>query len=204
MTLQIVSWIAVLLLLAATFSLFLTQDWRWSLAFLALEYLSVFWLTQIHWTLSMAAVKLVTGWMAATVLGMTRAAHDPKLASAPDQSWLSGRFFRILSATLVFLVAVSATPNVVKFLPGIGTPEVAGSLILMAMGLLMLGLTTQPLRVIIGLLTFIAGFEILYAAVENATLVVALLAIVNLGLALVGAYLLIAGTEENEMKGVQE
>jgi hypothetical protein len=36
----------------------------------------------------------------------------------------------------------------------------------------------------------ISGFEILYAAVENSTLVTVLLAVVTLGLAIVGAYIL--------------
>jgi len=196
MALPIISWIAVGLLFIATLSLLLTRDWRWSLAFLALQYLGVFWLTQIHWPISMAAVKLVTGWMVATILGITRSAHDPEPATAPDYSWPQGRLFRTLTAVLVFLIVASATPGIVILLPGIGTPEVVGSLILMVMGLLMLGLTIQPLRVVIGLLTFMAGFEILYAAVENATLVAALLAVVNLGLALVGSYLLIAGRDE--------
>jgi hypothetical protein len=60
-----------------------------------------------------------------------------------------------------------------------------------------LSLTSDPLRVIIGLLTSLSGFEIIYAAVETSTLVTGLLAGVNLGLALVGAYLLIAPTMEN-------
>ena len=194
----IISWIAVAILFISTLSLLILKDWRWSLAFLALLYFGVFWLTQIHWTLSMAAVKLVTGWMAATILGITRsAAHDPEPDAAPDDiAWPQGRLFRILAALLVFLVVGSATSSIVTLLPGIGYPEVVGSLTLMTMGLLMLGLTTQPLRVVIGLLTFIAGFEILYTAVENAILVAALLAVVNLGLAMVGAYLLVAGQIE--------
>lgn len=196
MILQIISWVAVIFLFASTLFLLLTRDWRWSLAFLALQYLGVFWLTQIHWTISMAAVKLVTGWMVATILGITRFARDPEPAAVSDHSWPQGRIFRTLTAALVFLVVFSATPGIITLLPGIGIPEVVGSLILMTMGILMLGLTIQPLRVVIGLLTFMAGFEIIYAAVENAILVAALLAVVNLGLALTGAYLLIAGTDE--------
>ena len=193
---QIISWIAVFLIFTSTISLLITRDWRWSLAHLALLYLGVFWLTQLHWTISMSAVKLVTGWMVATILGITRAALDPHPASALEQSWSQGRLFRILSAALAILLALSVTPNIAKILPGIGIPEVAGSLILMSMSLLFLGLTTEPLQAVIGLLTFLAGFEIIYAAVENAILVAALLATVNLGLALVGAYLLTAGSDE--------
>jgi hypothetical protein len=52
------------------------------------------------------------------------------------------------------------------------------------------------LRVTIGLLTALSGFEIIYAAIETSTLVTGLLAGVNLGLALAGAYLIIAPTME--------
>jgi hypothetical protein len=45
-------------------------------------------------------------------------------------------------------------------------------------------------------MTVLAGFEILYATVEGSILVAALLAVINLGLALVGAYLLIASNAE--------
>jgi hypothetical protein len=50
---------------------------------------------------------------------------------------------------------------------------------------------------VLGLLTVLSGFEILYAAVETATLVAGLLAAINLGLALVGAYLLAAPSLED-------
>ena len=49
---------------------------------------------------------------------------------------------------------------------------------------------------IYALLTILAGFEILYAAVEGSILVAALLAVINLGLGLVGAYLLNASAVE--------
>jgi hypothetical protein len=54
------------------------------------------------------------------------------------------------------------------------------------------------MRVIVGLLTVLAGFEILFAAIENSILVAGLLASVNLGLALVGAYLLSSNTNEEQ------
>ena len=68
----------------------------------------------------------------------------------------------------------------------------AGGLLLIGMGLLHLGVTDRILQVTIGLMTVLAGFEILYTAVESSTLVAALLAVVNLGLGLAGSYLLIA------------
>jgi hypothetical protein len=63
------------------------------------------------------------------------------------------------------------------------------------MGLLHLGISAQPFRVVLGLLTVLAGFEILYAAVESSTLVAALLSAINLSLALAGAYLVTMSKE---------
>jgi hypothetical protein len=45
-------------------------------------------------------------------------------------------------------------------------------------------------------LTALSGFEILYAAMEGSILVAALLVVINLGLGLTGAYLLISSPEE--------
>jgi len=68
----------------------------------------------------------------------------------------------------------------------------------MGMGLLSLGFSNQGFRVSMSLLIFLAGFEILYAAVEASVLVAGLLAVVNLGIALSGAYLIVSRTEEKQ------
>ena len=81
-------------------------------------------------------------------------------------------------------------PHLADWMPGAEMEQVWGGLILIGIGLLQLGLTAQPLRVVLGILTVLSGFEILYAVAESAVLVAGLLASVNLGLALVGAYLL--------------
>jgi hypothetical protein len=49
---------------------------------------------------------------------------------------------------------------------------------------------------LLGLLTVLSGFEIVYSAVETSTLVAGLLAGVTLGIAVVGAYLITALSEE--------
>lgn len=194
-------WAAVVLVLGASLLLLLTNNWRHTLTYLGVLYFGVFGLTLTHWTLSMAAVKLVTGWMVAAIFGITRSALDPQLATAQREETLpEGKLFRIFAAAVIAVVVTSATPTVMSLLPGIGGAEVAGSLTLMLMGLLHLGLATEPQRVVIGLLTVLAGFEILYASVESSTLVAALLALINLGLALVGAYLLTAGPNEADDK----
>jgi hypothetical protein len=90
---------------------------------------------------------------------------------------------------LVWILAYTLTPFIVALVPMPFTLGM-GAILLIGMGLLHLGMTTRPLRVLIGLLTMLSGFDLLYAAVENSVLVAGLLAVVTLGLALVGAYLL--------------
>jgi hypothetical protein len=186
---SVLNWSAVLLILATTVGLLLSRDWRWALGILAAQYLGVFWLVQSHWPLTMAAVKLVTGWMACAALGMTQigAARRP----ASETSWPQGGLFRLFAAGLVWLTSFIVAARAANWL-GIDLSIAWGSLLLIGAGLLHLGITAQPMRVIIGLLTMLAGFEILYAAVETSALVAALLVVVNLGLALTGAYLLSA------------
>jgi hypothetical protein len=181
--------------MATTIGLLLSRSWRLSLLLLAVQSLAVFWMVRLHWPLSMAAVKLITGWMAATALGMTRTGmHNPD--EPAEQSWPEGGAFRGIAAAAVLVVILSAVPAAVSLFPGIQAPVMAGGLIMIGLGLLHLGITAQPLRVTLGLLTVLAGFEVIYAALEGSILVAALLATIDLGIALVGAYLLTAAPAE--------
>jgi hypothetical protein len=113
-----------------------------------------------------------------------------------EKYWTQGRAFRLFMVGMAALLAIAAAPRVEEILPGTGIAVAVGGILLTAMGLLQLGMTTQVLRVILGLLTTLSGFEILYAAMEGSILVAALLVVVNLGLGLVGAYLLTVSSEE--------
>ncbi len=92
------------------------------------------------------------------------------------------------------MLVIAATPQVETIIPGISRPVIAGGLLLAGMGLLHLGITAEILRITLGLLTVMAGFELLYATVETSILLAGLLSIVNLGLALAGAYLMTAAS----------
>jgi hypothetical protein len=194
----IIAWIISGFLLVTSVGLLVSRDWRLGLGFLGLQYLGVFWLTSQHWPISMAAIKVVTGWMAIATLGITRL-NVKETDEETKQPWPQGRLFRMFTAGIVTLIVLAAAPGVEKTIPGIGMPVIYGSLILMGLGMLHLGMTIQPFRVILGLLTVLSGFEALYAALESSTLVAAMLSTVNLGLALVGAYLLSAHRPEESV-----
>jgi hypothetical protein len=197
-SMTLLAWIVSAFLLVTSVGLLVSRDWRLGLGFLGLQYLGVFWLTSLHWPVSMAAIKLVTGWMAIATLGITRL-NIKEAEEVTEQPWPQGRLFRLFTAGIVTVIVFTAAPSVEEIIPGIGMPVISGSLILMGLGMLHLGMTIQPLRVILGLLTVLSGFEALYAALESSILVAAMLSTVNLGLALVGAYLLSARKPEESV-----
>lgn len=189
---NVIIWAVVAGMAVSSIGLVLSRDWRKHLIFLTVQYLGMFVLLREHWPLTMSAAKLITGWMAVAVIGMTQSRL--RAPDAPDVSWPQGRTFRLLTSALVVLVVFALAPRLSTFLPGITTPEVIGGLLLVGMGLLHLGITVQPLRVIIGILTVLCGFETVYASVENSIVVAGMLSAITLGLVLLGAYLLNAET----------
>ncbi len=187
---------SVILVSLTSIYILIGRDWRYIVGALAVQYVGVFLLVYASWPLEMAVAKMVTGWMAGAILGIA-------ITSVPDtwreseKSIKFGSIFRILAATILLLTISSLVLHSESWLSMISIPIRWGSFVMMGFGLLQISLTTHPLRVIIGLLTFLSGFEIIYAAIEKSTLVTGLLAGVNLGLALVGAYILIAPSMEN-------
>lgn len=186
---------AVILIGITALTLLLSQDWRVSVVALAVQYAGVAVLVGMSWPVPLAVVKVVVGWMATAALGLTQIGQP---FGMEERSWPGGRIFRSVAASLVMLVIWTVSPGVTVWFSGVKNVQVVGGLILIGLGLLHLGMTARPLRVIIGLLTVLSGFEIFYAVVETSVLVAGLLAVVTLGLALVGAYLLTATVEEEQ------
>lgn len=186
-----VAWLAVIVLVVTSAGMLFVRDWRWNIILLAVQYLGMFVLMLEHWPIGMAAVKVVAGWMSAAILGMTRSGL-PEEVPADETMRPHGRLFHVFAATTVVLIIAVATPAVDTVMADAGFPVTNGGLLLVGMGLLQLAMSTHVLRVAIGLMTVLSGFETIYATVEGSVLVAALLAVINLGLALVGSYLLIA------------
>jgi len=200
---EIVSWAAVGLILITATGILVSRDWRISLGALAIQYLAAFWLVTQHFPFAMGSVKLITGWMVVAILGLTRL-NQTELETEQDAFYPRGAAFRITLMGIVALITVGSTARIEASIPGLGLPVIAGGLLLIGAGVAHLGVTSDLLRVILGLLTMLTGFEILYAAVESAILVTGLLAAVNLGLGVLGSYLLMAGSIPFTSPGEEE
>jgi len=213
LNLEAIAIISVLIVVGTSTILYLTTDWRVSIGLLAVQYIGVALLVGLEWPFGMAVVKLVSGWIAGAVLGMALAG-SPELnnnqnstsldgeTSLPEDSPMDklnpkterpvmGRAFYILTTLLVGLVVISQSQRMMVWFPGMRIEQAWGGLLLIGMGLLKLGFTLKPLPAILGLLTALSGFEIIYASLQSSPLIAGILAGITLGLALAGAYLLL-------------
>jgi hypothetical protein len=197
---NIVSWIAVGLILVTSTTMLVNRDWRTSLGALAVQYIAAFWLVTRHLPFVMGSAKLITGWMVVAALGMTQLSLPTHEDNQEETFWPRGQWFRLILISIVVLVTFGSTPRIEAIIPGLGLPVIAGSLLLIGAGVVHLGVTSNLLRVTLGLLTILTGFEILYAAVESSILVAGLLSVTSLGLGIVGSYLLIAGSFPHDVE----
>ncbi len=168
--------------------LLISPSWRMLIVLLAVQYLAAFWLINQQWPVSLAAVKLIAGWMAATMLSTS---HPEAQETDFPAGMGPGIWFRLFAGFLITALVLSISPAVAGVLPTPWTHITAGLLII-GLGLLQLGMTSRTLRVIIGLLSVLIGFDVIYSALETSVLLAGLGAMVTMGLALVGSYLLAA------------
>lgn len=179
--------LALVLLTLSGLSLLAARSARGLAVILVLQTVGVFVLMLQSLSLNLAAVKLVSGWMAAALLVL----H----VELPEQQ-AAGRVFRVLAGVLLTLVVWSVAPFAGRFLPGVAMVYVLAGLTLFGLGLLQLGFTANPLVLTVGLLTVLSGFDVIYAAVEQSLLVAGLLAVVQLLVALTGSYWSVVAAEE--------
>lgn len=187
------AWVSITATLLLT-----SRNWRVSISALGALYMGVFLLVSISWPVEYAIIKLITGWIAAAVLGIGLVEQQEAWEDELGR-WISGTLFRIFLAGFVIFVVIVLAPSVTRLVIRANTQQVTGGLALIGLGLLQLGLTAQPTRVIFGLITILAGFEIFYATMETSLLVNAMLAAITLGLALMGAYFTAVPDMETEI-----
>jgi hypothetical protein len=196
------SWLidfAVIASIGAAFTgafLILLDNRRLLLATLAVQYVFVAWLVGSSLPIQIAAAKLVAGLLACAIIAvaLTNIGWTGQLLL--PQTIPSGTIFRAIALCLVLLAALGLGADIWTALPKISIDAGYGATFLIAMGLLQLGLQEETVKVAVGLLTTISGFEVAYTTIEPSLAVMALLAAVHLGIAVVASYLLLMGGDE--------
>jgi len=175
--------------------LVVVQDWRLSLLALAVQYVFVGLLLTRLLVPELAALKALIGLIICPTLYVTavRVRWGRPAASAngrPGWRLPTSVPFRLVAALMGGLVSYNLATR-----PGFALPEVRDPAInlacyfLMGLGLLALGLTEEPLKAGMGLLTFMSGFELFYAGLEQSLLVIGFLGLASFLIALAVAYL---------------
>jgi hypothetical protein len=212
---EIVEKLSVLVTTSATISVMFTggviviiKDWRASLLAMEIQYIIVGLLLASEIRMELALIKTLVGTLLCLILYLTARAVDwsrrAPLEAAPEdagsdaapraalaQSVLPTEFpFRLLAAALVMFVAYGAALSFP--LPDVGDAISLASYALAALGLLAMGLTDEPFKAGLGLLTFVSAFELFYTILEPSLTVVGFLGLSNFLIALAIAYLVVA------------
>ena len=203
-----------LLLVTAVFIVFV-GDWRLMLLAFAGQYLVAGLLFVEALDPRLAIVKVLAGWFVCLILYMTgRQADDggggngrspananaARITNLGQGNKVRGNAYRLLSAISFRLVAaliILLSAWVLSQRPGYFLLALPSELAymtfavygLIGLGLLGVSLTADPLRAGLGVLMLMTGFELYYSVLEQSVVVLALLAAVNLILALAISYL---------------
>jgi len=181
--------------------LVVSRGWRLNVIALTLQYFFVVLLLTRLIQPEVAIVKGLIGWMICIVFYLTeRRASALGQSSAvegtgPSQRWrrwiMSARAsFCLLAGILVLVAAYTAALRIP--LPEVSTDVTLACYLLAGLGLLLVGLSEAPMQVGLGLLTFLSGFDLFYAALEPSLAVAGLLGAVSFLIALATAQLRVA------------
>ncbi len=179
------NFLPVALIMLACLYCIISENWATSILSIGLVYIAGFLILIQFWPFSFSLVKLVTGLMSLVVLGVSiNTYHSFRMPTINGE-----KLFRLVALGLVFLILGFLAVRISKFLL-LPLEIVLGALFAIGFGVIQLGISQEPYKVFLALLVIIFGFEMVYSANEASLLVSGLLAAINLGLAMIGGYLI--------------
>jgi hypothetical protein len=187
--------LAVILLLSAAINL-VRRQWTLNIFALGLQYICIFLLILEVRSTFLAGIKLIVGLMVSLMLYLTLKSSGLIESTLSRRHVTSGEIFRGTIALVLALISFLAAPALQQSaFPQSSQLLLTASLGLILFGLFQMGTITEPLYLVIGLLTFLSGFELLYASLEFSRLLEAMLTVVNLSLALIGSFFIVKDVE---------
>jgi hypothetical protein len=182
---MIINSLLIFFSLGVTVVVLVPRDWRWSIFGLAMSYLIGFILIVQIWPLPLAAVKLLSGLIGIVILSSVEMNTEEKneLIGSP-----SSRIFILLLAILSWLIVAATINRLNAWLPIEYTNLFIGMVFLIC-GLIKFSTDQKIFNVVVGLLTLLSGFDIIYSSLEGSALVTALYALIVISICVLGSYL---------------
>jgi hypothetical protein len=199
--------IASYIVLVTAAVIFIVRDWRGSVLALTIQYLVVGFLFSDVLDPQLAFIKVIVGLFICLILYFTArqvnwgrlpidVTEDEAIQLGEERLLRLGPYmlptdtpFRIFFALTIILSVVTLSQRAVYQLPIVPDHFDLAVFALVGLGLVNLSFTSEPLKAGMGLLTFLAGFELFYSGLEQSVLMLAFLAVANLMVALVVSYL---------------
>ena len=182
---MIINSLLIFFSLGVTAAILVPRDWHWTLFGLAMTYLFGFILIVQIWPLPLAAVKLLTGLIGVILLSTTK--MNTEVQNEPIGS-LSSRIFILLLAILSWIIVLATINRLNAWLPIEYTNLFIGMVFLIC-GIIKFSTDQRIFNVVVGLLTLLSGFDIIYSSLEGSALVTALYALIVISICILGSYL---------------
>jgi hypothetical protein len=173
-------------------------NWRLAAVTLFLQFIFVALLLNSALPGNLGLIQLLVGAFSAAILYWTGRRIEDALATVPDgQNWFvhnreiypMGLPFRFMALILAVLVLWQLPDSFLGAYPGFPRDFVVPAFYCLAMGLLTIILTRDPIKTGMGLLTFLNGFLLLYMLVEVGLMIYGLMGVASILLSLVAGYL---------------
>jgi len=170
--------------LASIVFILIASDWRMRIAGLSSLYIVGFIVILQVWPIALASVKLISGLMGMALLSTSQLTAYQPGESRPYPSVI---VFRLLMAILFWIIISAVAQKINEWLPIPYTNLFIG-LSLMSSGIIIVGIMKRFIDTIIGLLTILIGFDIIYSSLEGSALVTGILALITILICLLSGY----------------
>jgi len=161
------------------------EDRRYRLAVLAVIELIGFILIVQIWPIALALVKLISGWMGIALLTFAFIPSDIKKESNEP---IPTKIFRLMLGVFGWIIVLTSIQGLNEWLP-ISYTNLFIGLIFFIIGMISLSLGLKTFDIILSLLVFLQGFDIIYSSLEGSALVTAMYAVIIISICLTGSFL---------------
>lgn len=182
---MIINAFLIILSIVLSGAILVLEDRRYRLAVLAVIELIGFILIVQIWPIALALVKLISGWMGIALLTFAFIPSDIKKESNEP---IPSKIFRLMLGVFGWIIVLTSIQGLNEWLP-ISYTNLFIGLIFFIIGMISLSLGLKTFDIILSLLVFLQGFDIIYSSLEGSALVTAMYAVIIISICLTGSFL---------------